>query len=104
MGSCGSSQVASRGSLIMRIMGLFFLFLLLVSSSATPPHLHRVVRGTEEYLEIELLLIQAFKCKIGNLLRLEAVSGSCDEAYLRRVAAIDSPTDQNLIYKWLGRG
>merc|ERR1712083_131597 len=91
-------RTTSQGSLIMKIMGLASLLLvvLLVTSSRASPRWGQVSRARSSsasqdegaitnFLEIDLLKIQALKCKIGNILRIASLSAPCDDEFLRRV-------------------
>merc|ERR1712080_717233 len=90
-------RTSSQGSLIMKIMGLasLLLFVLLVTSSTASPRWRQVSQARSStsqdegaitnFLEIDLLKIQAIKCKIGNILRIASLSAPCDDEFLRRV-------------------
>merc|ERR1712018_629761 len=90
-------RTSSQGSLIMKIMGLasLLLFFLLLTSSRASPRWGQVSRASSSasqdegaitnFLEIDLLKIQALKCKIGNILRIASLSAPCDDEFLRRV-------------------
>merc|ERR1712038_1884112 len=93
-------RTSSQGSLIMKIMGLASLLLLLVllitSSTASPRRRvsQRRSRTSQDegqitnFLEVDLLKIQALKCKIGNILRIASLSAPCDAEFLSRVDRI----------------
>merc|ERR1712038_1810931 len=99
IGTDQDQRTTSKGSLIMKIMGLsslLLLFVLLVTSSTASPRWGQVSRARSSstsqdegaitnFLEIDLLKIQAIKCKIGNILRIASLSAPCDDEFLRRV-------------------
>merc|ERR1712038_1926313 len=89
-------QHGTQGSLIMKIMGLasLLLIVLLITSSTASPQRRRsggssASQGTiTNFLEIDLLKIQAIKCKIGNFLGIASLTAPCDDEFQRRVASV----------------